>query len=127
MEAVTGSWIAVIAGAVRQMRCFAAGGGDKAVEIGSWNAGRHVRQLRCFAAAGGEEKGAEIDLGARTAAAGGEEKGSEMIFAARAVLDPLPAWLLLVVVAFATYDRQEEVDYGVWEERNREFDLPGDL
>ena len=118
MGAETGSWIAVIAGAVRQMRCFAAGGGEKAVEIGSLNAA---------AAAGGEEKGAEIDLGARTAAAGGEEKGSEMIFAARAVLDPLPAWLLLVVVAFATYDRQEEVEHGVWEERGREFDLPGDL
>ena len=72
--------------------------------------------------------GAEI--GARTVnaaniTAGGGEKGSEMIFAARAVLDPLPAWLLLVV-AFATYDRQEEVEHGVWEERDREFDLPGD-
>jgi hypothetical protein len=67
MGAETGSWIAVIAGAVRQMRCFAAGGGEKAVEIGSLNA---------VAAAGGEKKGAEIDLGARNAAAGGEEKGS---------------------------------------------------
>jgi hypothetical protein len=116
MGAVTGSWIAVIAGAVRQMRCFAAGGGEKAVEIGSLNA---------VAAAGREEKGAEIDLRARAAAAGGEEKGAEMILAARGVLDPLPAWLLLVV-AFATYDRQEEVEHGVWEERGREFDLPGD-
>jgi hypothetical protein len=102
------------------MRCFAAGGGEKAAEIDSLNA---------VAAAGGEGidwMGAEIDLGARTAAAGGEEKGSEMIFAARAVLDHLPAWLLLVVVAFATYDRQEEAEHGVWEERDREFDLPGD-
>ena len=87
------------------------------MEIGSLNA---------VAAAGDEEKGVEIDFGARTAAAGGEEKGSEMIFAARAVLDPLPALLLLVVVAFATYDRQGEVERGVWEERDREFDLPGD-
>jgi hypothetical protein len=71
----------------------------------------------------------EISVQTVTAAnitAGGGEKGSEMIFAARAVLDPLPAWLLLVVVAFAAYDRQEEVEHGVWEERDREFDLPGD-
>jgi hypothetical protein len=61
-------------------------------------------------------------------ACGGGEKGAEMILAARAVLDPgrhvrqlscFPAWLLLVVVAFATYDRQEEVEHGVWEERDR--------
>ena len=73
--------------------------------------------------------GAEIGVRTVNAAnitAGCGEKGSEMIFAARAVLDPLPAWLLLVVVAFATYDRQEEVEHGVWEERDREFDLPGD-
>ena len=55
--------------------------------------------------------------------AGGGEKGSEMILAAIA---PNPAGLLLLIFAFAAYDRQEEVEHGVWEERDREFDLPGD-
>jgi hypothetical protein len=123
MGAEMGSWSAAAA---------AVGYEEKGVEISDWNAGRHVRQLRCFVAVviGCVEKCAEI--GVRTVnavniTAVGGEKGSEMIFAARAVLDPLPAWLLLVVVAFATYDRQEEVEHGVGEERDREFDLPGDL
>ena len=80
---------------------------------------------------GGEIYWKRVEIGVQTVnaaniTAGGGEKGSEMILAARAVLDPLPAWLLLVVVAFATYDRQEEVEHGVWEERDREFDLLGD-
>ena len=109
-----GSWSAAAA---------AVGYGEKGVEISDWNAVVAV-VIGCV------EK--RVEIGVRTVNAAnitavGGEKGSEMIFAARAVLDPLPAWLLLVVVAFATYDRQEEVEHGVWEERGREFDLPGDL
>ena len=100
----------------------AVGGGEKGAETGDWNA-------VAAAAVGGGEKG--VETGVRTVnaaniAARGGEKGSEMISAARAVLDPLPAWLLLVVAAFATFDRQEEVEHGVWEERGREFDQPED-
>ena len=104
------------------------------MEISDWNAAAAV-VIR-----GGEIYWKRVEIGVRTVnaaniTAGGGEKGSEMIFAARAVLDPgrhvrqlscFPAWLLLVVVAFAAYDRQEEVEHGVWEERDREFDLPGD-
>ena len=64
-------------------------------EIDSWSAA---------AAVGGGEKGVETGVRTVNAAnitAGGGEKGSEMISAARAVLDPLPAWLLLLVVACA--------------------------
>ena len=94
------------------------------MEISDWNAAAAV------VIGGGEIYWKRVEIGVQTVnaaniTAGGGEKGSEMIFAARAVLDPLPAWLLLVV-AFATYDRQEEVEHGVWEERGREFDLPGD-
>jgi hypothetical protein len=106
-----------------------------AVEIGFWSA------AAVAVTGGGEIDWMGAEIGARTVnaaniTAGCGEKGSEMIFAARAVLDPgrhvrqlrcFPAWLLVVVVAFATYDRQEEVEHGVWEERGREFDLPGDL
>jgi hypothetical protein len=114
MGAEMGSWSAAAA---------AVGYGEKGVEISDWNAVAAV-------AIGCGEKRVEIGVQTVNAAnitAVGGEKGSEMIFAARSVLDPLPAWLLLVVVAFATYDRQEEVEHGVWEERDREFDLPGDL
>ena len=94
------------------------------MEISDWNVAAAV------AIGGGEIYWKRVEIGDRTVnaaniTAGGGEKGSEMILATRAVLDPLPAGLLLVV-AFATYDRQEEVEHGVWEERDREFDLPGD-
>ena len=95
------------------------------MEISDWNAAAAV------VIGGGEIYWKRVEIGVRTVNAAnitavGGEKGAEMIFAARAALDPLPAWLLLVVVAFAAYDRQEEVEHGVWEERDREFDLPGD-
>ena len=36
------------------------------------------------------------------------------------------AGLLLLIIAFAAYDRREEVGHDVWEERGREFDQPED-
>ena len=112
MGAEMGSWSAGAAAI--------AGGGEidwMGAEMGSWSAGAAAN----ITAVGGE-KGVEI--GDRTVnvaniTAGDGEKGSEMILAARGVLDPLPAWLLLLIFAFAAYDRREE---DVWEGRGREFD-----